>query len=139
VVINRRHLDRPWAEVLQTLLHEMLHQWQHHHGQPSRRHHNEQYRLKAQSLGIPCDARGVSLGIVAGSAFAVLLQGHGITVATGPVDAGRAAIRGPGSKLKKWRCGCTNVRCAVELTARCERCGERFVRAGVEAGSAALR
>ncbi|MEW5953285.1 MAG: SprT-like domain-containing protein [Bacillota bacterium] len=31
-----------------------------------------------------------------------------------------------GSKMKKWTCGCTIVRCAVQLEARCGRCGKRF-------------
>ena len=30
------------------------------------------------------------------------------------------------SKMKKWFCGCTNVRCAVELNATCNECGNPF-------------
>ncbi|HBV97360.1 MAG: hypothetical protein JL50_08685 [Peptococcaceae bacterium BICA1-7] len=34
-----------------------------------------------------------------------------------------------GSKMKKWFCGCTIVRCAVELNATCGRCGRKFEKA----------
>jgi hypothetical protein len=37
--------------------------------------------------------------------------------------------KGSGSKLKKWYCGCTNVRCAVDLVATCNGCGNLFERA----------
>ena len=30
------------------------------------------------------------------------------------------------TKMKKWSCGCTNVRCAVILEAYCEKCGSSF-------------
>lgn len=32
------------------------------------------------------------------------------------------------TKMKKWTCGCTNVRCAVELAAVCRTCGRKFKR-----------
>lgn len=48
VVLNTRHLDRPMAEVLRTLLHEMLHQWQQRLGTPGKNnYHNQEYRDKA--------------------------------------------------------------------------------------------
>ena len=31
------------------------------------------------------------------------------------------------TKLKKWTCGCTNVRCAVDLDAACNKCGQDFL------------
>jgi hypothetical protein len=34
------------------------------------------------------------------------------------------------NKQKKWTCGCTNVRCAVELDATCNKCGNHFKLAG---------
>jgi len=36
-----------------------------------------------------------------------------------------------GSKLKKWSCGCTNIRAAVEVDATCGRCFRQFCRAEV--------
>ena len=133
VVISSRHLRRTPAEILRTLLHEMVHQWQHRHGRPGKTrgsHHNLEFRAKCAELGIPCDARGCSVGVVAGSPFDVLLRAHGAAAQDSLLAAAAAGVAGagsaPGSKLKKWRCGCTNVRCAVGLDARCLRCGERF-------------
>jgi hypothetical protein len=131
VVINRRCLQRPLADILRTLLHEMLHQWQYHHGSSGKGHHNLEFRVKCSELGIPyvCD-RG-SLGIVPGNPFDQLLQAHGITDGTFLSPGEAACEKAPGSKLKKWSCGCTNVRCAVELNAQCERCGSAFIRIGL--------
>jgi hypothetical protein len=33
---------------------------------------------------------------------------------------------GGNSKMKKWSCGCTIVRCAVELVADCQQCDSPF-------------
>jgi hypothetical protein len=133
VVISFRHLQRdPVADVLDTLLHEMLHQWQQRHGQPGAGgYHNEEFQAKARELGIPCDAKGMSLGAEPNSPFGALLKAHGIevppsTAAKGDAAAGNADPSG--SKVKKWSCGCTSVRCEVELHALCERCGKRFLR-----------
>jgi len=32
----------------------------------------------------------------------------------------------PGSRMKKWRCGCTTIRCATKVTAFCNTCGTLF-------------
>lgn len=32
----------------------------------------------------------------------------------------------PGSRMKKWRCNCTTVRCATGLDALCDTCGYKF-------------
>lgn len=40
-------------------------------------------------------------------------------------DVKRIGLRArnkPGSRMKKWRCGCTTVRCATELSGLCVRC-----------------
>lgn len=34
------------------------------------------------------------------------------------------------TKMKKWTCGCTIVRCATELLAECKACGQKFDYAG---------
>lgn len=51
IVISRRHLRRHgWSEVLDTLLHEMVHQWQHEQG--LRVDHGPAFRRKAREVGI---------------------------------------------------------------------------------------
>ena len=51
IAISRRHLrNHGWAEALQTLLHEMVHQWQDEHGFAI--DHRATFRKKARELGI---------------------------------------------------------------------------------------
>jgi hypothetical protein len=58
IAISRRHLRRHgWDEALQTLLHEMVHQWQDERGMPI--DHGRAFREKARSLGISPFARRI--------------------------------------------------------------------------------
>jgi hypothetical protein len=51
IVISRRHLRRHgWDEALQTLLHEMVHQWQDENGLAL--NHGRTFRVKARELGL---------------------------------------------------------------------------------------
>jgi hypothetical protein len=51
IAISRRHLRRHgWDEALQTLLHEMVHQWQDETGLPL--DHRRDFRRKAREIGI---------------------------------------------------------------------------------------
>ena len=46
-------------ELLQTLVHEMCHQWQQHYGKPSRNgYHNQQWAQKMESLGLMPSSTG---------------------------------------------------------------------------------
>lgn len=43
----------PPREIMQTIVHEMVHAWQHHFGKPSRRsYHNQEWADKMESLGL---------------------------------------------------------------------------------------
>ncbi len=56
IAISRSHIRRdPWGEVLHTLLHEMVHQWQAERGLPL--DHGRAFRDKARELGIEPRAR----------------------------------------------------------------------------------
>ena len=51
IAISRAHIRRhPWPEVVHTLLHEMVHQWQAEHGHPL--DHGRAFRRKAREVGI---------------------------------------------------------------------------------------
>ncbi len=51
IALSRRHLRRdPWSEVAETLLHEMVHQWQAETGRPV--DHGTEFRRKAREVGI---------------------------------------------------------------------------------------
>ncbi len=52
IVISRRHFRRHgWDETVQTLLHEMVHQWQDESGQDI--DHGREFRRKARAIGVP--------------------------------------------------------------------------------------
>jgi hypothetical protein len=56
IAISRRHLRRHgWHEALQTLLHEMVHQWQDETGLPI--DHGRRFRAKAREVGIEASAK----------------------------------------------------------------------------------
>lgn len=56
IAIGRRHLRRDgWASACDTLLHEMVHQWQHESGRPLA--HDRAFRRKAREVGIATSAR----------------------------------------------------------------------------------
>ena len=56
IVISRRHIRRHgWEEAVQTLLHEMVHQWQDENGHPI--DHGRGFRAKARTIGIAPMAR----------------------------------------------------------------------------------
>jgi hypothetical protein len=56
IAISRRHLRRHgWEEALETLLHEMVHQWQDERGLAI--DHGATFRAKARAVGIPPFAR----------------------------------------------------------------------------------
>jgi predicted SprT family Zn-dependent metalloprotease len=49
----------PLVEVFQTLVHEMVHQWQHHYGKPGRtRYHNHEWAEKMESIGLMPSSTG---------------------------------------------------------------------------------
>lgn len=56
IVLSRRHIARDgWREAMHTLLHEMVHQWQHETGRPV--DHGPEFRMKASAVGITPAAR----------------------------------------------------------------------------------
>jgi hypothetical protein len=129
IVINKRHVpeSETW-QVLGTLLHELLHGWQQVYGRPGRNnYHNVQYRRKAQSLGLVVDKYGHT-HYEAESPFTRLLREHGVELARIEQQLPHMAQPvGGSSKLKKWTCGCTNVRVAVaDFHAQCLKCGGLF-------------
>jgi len=75
----------PLSEVMSTLVHEMVHQWQFHHGKPSRRtYHNTEWADKMEAIGLmpsstgkPGGARtGESMGdyVIEGGLFETAFQ-----------------------------------------------------------------
>lgn len=58
----------PIAEVMQTLVHEMVHLWQFHFGSPGRvRYHNEEWAAKMESIGLMPSDTAQRVRVVGGS------------------------------------------------------------------------
>jgi hypothetical protein len=56
IVVSRRHVRRDgWEEAYQTLLHEMIHQWQEESGLPV--DHGTRFRARARAVGAVPRAR----------------------------------------------------------------------------------
>jgi hypothetical protein len=130
IVVNELYIgERAEWETLGTLLHEMLHAWQQAHGQPGKRnYHNKQFREKARTLGLLIDERGYT-EYVPDSPFTRLLDRHGVVASLDePALRKKKSRRGDAEvTLKRWFCGCTNVRVAVRsFRARCLNCGNEF-------------
>ncbi|HYT87561.1 MAG TPA: hypothetical protein VEL76_02475 [Gemmataceae bacterium] len=115
---------REFWPILGTLLHELLHAWQDQNGLPGlNNYHNAQFRGKAAEYGLIVDARGYTQFPPGGPFFAVLRK-HGMPVPAIPSPIVRERGR---SRLKKWSCGCTNVRVAVaHFRALCLNCNRPF-------------
>ena len=139
--LNRKYLHLPLWSQLSTLLHEMVHSWEYSYLEHEQRtknwYHTKAFRLKLASFGILSNEKGQHIGIDRAGDFFFHLNRHGVRFDALPEGAetkdGAIKIdpdksRGKGrSKLKKWSCGCTNVRVAVsEFDATCNRCGNRF-------------
>ena len=129
--INNVHLKRPLWEILATLLHELTHSWQASYGRPSNNwYHNNEFRSKMREFGIFTNKKGCHIKV--GDPFVAVLKGQGIEFVD--VDQSDGIIILPPtvkpkgkSKLKKWSCGCTNIRVAVkDFEAKCLRCGNLF-------------
>lgn len=127
---------RPLWDILCILLHEMTHSWQVTYGKPSKSwFHNKEFQTKLKDCGIACDKKGCHIGLK--DPFVSLLKSHGITPNKGMEPEPDGTIKIPSknkpkgsSKLKKWTCGCTNVRVAVkEFEAKCLKCRQDFKRA----------
>jgi hypothetical protein len=71
IALSRRHLLRhPWGEVEQTMLHEMVHQWQAETGLPV--DHGLGFRNKAREVGVhPQAKRMLSKSVSAADALPI--------------------------------------------------------------------
>lgn len=141
--LNQKHLNRPLWELLSTLLHEMVHAWEYQYLPAKERtkswYHTRTFRDLMKQFGIHCNEKGQHVGLCMTGPFVYHLKRHGVRF--DGLRQRSAGVRGnivdinPGtdkkkgsSKLKKWSCGCTNIRSAVQVQAVCEACGQRFER-----------
>ena len=129
ILLNTKNFYRPLKEVLATLLHNMVHQWQDQQ-QPDRqnvrRYHNTAFVEKCAEIGIACES-GYKCSILSyEDAFLALLREAGLDPEAPALEDAIDDGEQPSSKQKKWRCLCTNIRSAVPVYADCRVCGQPF-------------
>ena len=130
--LNSLYANRPFGEILRTLAHDIGHQWQYIHGKPGKYgYHNREFQRKMAEIGIPCNDRGVSLGMQ--EPFISFLRGLNIDPDSTPFkqaadDEDLQPKSNPGSRLKPWACNCTRVWASkgVKLEVICAKCVSPF-------------
>ena len=131
------HLDRPLAETMSTLVHEMAHQWQYQFGTPSRGgYHNKEWGRKMKEVGLHPSNTGLPGGretgqqmthyVVAGApfeaAFAAMPAEYGIPWTSGAAAAIPVAKK-PESKVRFSCHGCgANAWGKPGLLIKCQPC-----------------
>lgn len=74
---------RPIEEVLSTLVHEMVHHWQRHHGTPTPSNpHNREWASRMESLGLPPSNTGLPGGKEVGRAMSHYIRPDGAFLAS---------------------------------------------------------
>jgi hypothetical protein len=127
------YLARDVADVAEVLLHEMCHYANALDGIEDCSHnqyHRKSFKERCDAVGLHCermDGRGWACTRLTPE-LAARVEDIGI-------DAGAFALfrkarpqAKAGSRMKKWRCGCTTTRAAVEVEAACLKCGQKFLR-----------
>lgn len=116
---------------VETLIHEMVHysnSCDKIEDCNSQQYHNKNFKTRAENYGLNVKKDGrngwaetsvsdslkqkLSTLKINYSVFKLLRKEHLNTVSP--------------TKMKKYSCGCTNIRCAVELSAKCLKCGNEF-------------
>jgi hypothetical protein len=143
IVLNPAHfVGRSDAEILSTLVHEMVHEWQAHFGKPGRgRYHNREWADRMEGLGLMPSSTGAAGGrrtgqrvshyIIGGGRFDLscqrLLEG-GFRLNWQSCDPS-ANGRGPDTSKKKFTCpACLqNAWAKSGASLLCGLCGEVMV------------
>jgi len=129
--LSAEHMSRDILDIAECLIHEMVHYANALDGIKdcnSSQYHNKKFQTRAIAIGLECEKMGRY-----GYAQTSLSEDLKVKVkATKPDAAAFALFRlqhertKSKTKMKKWSCACTNVRCATKLNATCEECGKAF-------------
>lgn len=132
--LSAEHLNRSVNEILQTLIHEMVHLDNYVNGISdcsASQYHNRKFKVAAEKIGLEVEKSKhgwAHTSLTPGLEFMIRKvrpDAEALSTFRGSEGEGKKGKKG--SKLKKWSCGCTNVRVAVEdFDATCNSCGEAF-------------
>ena len=130
IALNPDHLDRPAEDVLSTVVHEMVHCWQHHHGKAGRRgYHNKQWADRMEGLGLIPSSTAQPGGVRTGErighyvvdgpfrehAHELLANGWRVPYVATPPGKGPAKVA--------YSCGCGKLWGKAGLNPVCGDCG----------------
>lgn len=133
--ITAEELGRDVEDILETLLHEMVHldNWTQGISDCSvQQYHNKRFKVACDKIGLNCERtkHGWSLTSLTPALKALIRAAKPQSAAfkmfrLSFLPGAKAASQG--TRLKKWSCGCTNVRVAVaDFDAVCNNCGGHF-------------
>lgn len=96
IALNPAHFNsRAMDEVLATLVHEMVHLWQHHFGAPGRgRYHNREWAAQMKAIGLQPSASGEEGGAETGEAMSHVI------VAGGPFERAAAKLAAKSFRIR---------------------------------------
>lgn len=118
-------LTRGPEQVFQTLVHEMVHHWQHHEGKPGKKIHNREWHAKATAVGLL--TKGPKGETEPGPDFKDALRRFGPRVEEIPFRL-QGGVSDKKGKMRRWSCSLAcngSIRSgkkAIYLT--CGVCGE---------------
>ena len=126
-------LRRSVEEIIETAIHEVVHLWCHSQeikDCSSSGRHNREFKRHAELLGLVCAQPTGWRGYAYTSASPELLARMAGDLRPDVAKFALFRLMEPSghspTKMLKWSCGCTNVRCATQLEATCDRCGNVF-------------
>ena len=131
--ISAEYLTAGYETLMEVLIHEMAHAINSQNGIKDcskTQYHNKHFKASAELAGLHVE-NGKK-----GWAYTSIAKGGIAEKALNEIDINRdvfiyqrkeqgSKVKAP-TKMKKWSCGCTNVRCAVELDAYCKKCVNYF-------------
>jgi hypothetical protein len=131
--ICAEYLHKPEV-VYECVVHELVHLWNAGKGIKDCSKsgvHNKKFKVKAEEAGLTVehsDQHGHAHTAIAKKGPAEkLLKSIKNLKKDFPVSRATVSKKAKSpTKMKKWSCGCTNVRCAVELYATCQECYNEF-------------
>jgi SprT-like family protein len=127
VNLNQKYLGQPEAEVLETLLHELVHLFQHVKGEAGKgNYHNKGFVEKAASVGLQVAVRrGCHIGSPT-EPFISLLKRYGVSFEPREITVESPKPKQRRPRLRRWSCDCKSVWCGGDLAATCGKCQQAF-------------
>lgn len=116
---------------IETLIHEMAHYANHCEKTldcNNQQYHNKNFKTKAENYGLNVekDGRHGWAFTKVGEKLQIILNDLKINQEVFKLYREEHLILTAPTKMKKYRCGCTTVRCATDLQATCNACKKEF-------------